>query len=208
MSGRWRVAAAAVLLGLPVAAAAERVVDYAIDEATAARYAVEQGVALAPLPVRGSTHVALAIAPAVDHEVVRAGIYCSSWTVQNPVSVLIRRFVAAWDRDGASSVVGAANGASPAGLLVRVDRAVTVSRCLGTGLMKSACITRVTIEGSATRPGEAARPFRVERELPTKAGAACAGLTRGIGLVSRDAASALVAELGRPAPVDSPRPGA
>ena len=62
--------------------------------------------------------------------------------------------------------------------------------------MKTTCITRVSIDGSAVRQGEEPRAFHVEREEAAKGVGVCAGLTRGIGLISRDAASALVRQLG------------
>lgn len=190
-----RLAALAMVAACPAAGRAERIVDYAVDEATAAKDAMEQGVPLAPLPARGSTHVALVLAPAVDHEVVRTGIFCSAWKVQNPMSGLLRRFVAAWDRDGAP---GTAAGAA-VDLLVTVDRAATVSRCVGTGELKSMCITRVSIDGTMAARDQPARAFHVERESAAHGVGMCAGLTRGIGLVSRQAAADLVEKISRPA---------
>ena len=184
-------AAALVATAFPTGAGADRVVDYAIDEATAAHDAAEQGVALAPLPARGPTHIAVEIAPAVDHQVLRVGIACSAWKVRNPVTSLLQRFLTAWDRDGApASSVGPS-----VDLLVKIERAGTLSRCVSTGEMKSTCITRVSIDGSTARPGEEPLPFHVEREEAAKGVGVCAGLTRGIGLVSREAAGALVSHL-------------
>ena len=96
----WIIAAVAAA-SLSSAARADRVVDYTIDETIAARDAAEQGVALAPLPTRGTTHIAVQIAPGVDHTVLRAGILCSAWKVHNPISTLLQRFLTVWDRDGA-----------------------------------------------------------------------------------------------------------
>ena len=190
------IVAAMIAMVVPATAWADRVVDYTIDEATAAHDAIEQGVPLAPVPARGDAHVAVQIAPEVDHQVVRVGIFCSAWKVQNPISILIQRFLAAWDRDGAPS----SSPSGPADLLVKVDRASTLSRCVGTGELKTTCITRVSIDGSIARKSEAARAFHVEREEATKGIGACAGLTRGIALVSRDAASALIGQLGGTSP--------
>lgn len=172
-------------------ARADRIVNYAVDEVAAVRDAAEQGVALAPIPARGTRHLAVRIAPAVDHEVLRVGIACSAWKVQNPMSALLQRFLTAFDRDGAP-----ASSLTPAaGMLVTVDRARTLSRCVGTGEMRTTCITRVSIDGTTMLHGETARPFRVEREEAAKGVGVCAGLARGIGLVSRQAAGALVDEL-------------
>lgn len=180
-----------VATSLPTSAGADRVVNYAIDETAAAHDAAEQGVALAPLPARGPTHIAVEIAPSVDHQVLRVGISCSAWKVQNPMTGLLQRFLTAWDRGGAP----APSLGPSVGLVVKIERAATLSRCVSTGEMKSTCITRVSIDGSTARPGEEPRPFHVEREEAAKGVGVCAGLTRGIGLVSRQAASALIGYL-------------
>ncbi len=199
MNRRLLLLAVAAGSGIAAPAAAERLVDYTIDETTAASQAAEQGVPLAPLPARSRSHVALEIAPAADHAVTRVGIACSAWKVQNPMSILLKRMFAAWDREGAPLSVPDQR----ADLTVRVERAATVSRCIATGEMKSSCITRVSIDGSAARLGETAKPFRVEKEEITKGVGVCAGLTRGIGLVSRAAASALLTQLdGAPSAAD------
>lgn len=181
---------AAALAAPTAAAAAERVVDYSIDEATAAANAAEQGVPLSPMPNRGPTRVAAVIGPEVDHDVIRAGIACGAWKIRNPLSVEIKRFASALDRDGA-----AADGpATSVDLLVKVDRAATLSRCVSTGEMKSACIYRVTIVGSVKDRTGAERPLRIERESVAKGVGICAGLTRGIGLVGRSATAAFFEE--------------
>ncbi len=185
-------AALALMSVVPAAAHAERLVDYTIDEATAAQYAAEQGVALAPLPARGALHIALRIDPAVDHQVLRVGVACSAWKVRNPLSAMIGKAMAAWDRGGTP----ASAFDQPADLKVSIVRAATLSRCVFIGEMKTTCITRVSIDGTAARAGEAAKAFHVEREEPAKGIGACAGLTRGIGLISRQAVSDLAMQLG------------
>jgi hypothetical protein len=181
---------AAVLAVPTAAAAAERVVDYSIDEATAAAHALEQGVPLTPAPHRGPAHLAVVVAPEVDHEVIRAGIACGAWKIRNPLSVEVRRFASALDRDGAA----AGGWAASVDLLVKIDRAATLSRCVSTGELKSACIYRVTIVGSVTDRTGTDRSLRIEREAVAKGVGICAGLTRGIGLVSRSATAAFFEE--------------
>lgn len=196
-----RCAVAAAALALATAAAAERVVDYTIDEAAARQAAADQGIAFAPLPARGGLHVAVAIAPDVDHDVVRVGIYCSAWKVRNDMAPLLQRFLAAWDRDGAPAAVGAAG----VDRTVTIARAATLNRCVASGEMRTACITRVTIAGSVADRDGTARPFRIEREQPTRVGGVCGNLARGIGLVSRSAAAAMVEAVAAPAaPGESP----
>lgn len=181
---RRALAAIAILAATP--AAAVRVVDYTADDATVSKWAVEQGVALADWPARSTTTVAVEFAPGVDHDVVSAGIGCSAYKIANPITQLIRRGAAAWGTEAT-----AANAA----LLIRVDRAATLSRCVTTGELKGSCIYRVTLVGTATSraPGapEAGTPFRYVTEKQARAVGACAGLTRGIHLVSREAVAAM-----------------
>ena len=113
--------------------------------------------------------------------------------MQHPVTALLQRFLAAWDRDGAP-----ASSAGPSvALFVKIERAPTLSRCVSTSEMRSTCITRVSIDGSTTRPGYEPRPFHLEQEDAAKGvGVGVgAGLRRGIGLVSRQAAGALTTYL-------------
>ncbi len=185
-----RLLIAAALMAPTATAAAERVVDYSIDEATAAAHAAEQGVPLSSMPERSPARVAVVIAPEVDHDVIRAGIACGAWKIRNPLSVEVQRVASAMDRDGA-----AAQGmAASVDLLVKVDRAATLSRCVSTGEMKSACIYRVTIVGSVKDRNGVERPLRIEREFVAKGVGICAGLTRGIGLVGRSATAAFFEE--------------
>ncbi|MEG3126005.1 hypothetical protein [Sphingomonas sp. GB1N7] len=190
MRTRHYLLIAAALVAPTAATAAERIVDYSIDEATAAAHALEQGVPLTPVPRRGLAHVAVVVAPEVDHEVIRAGIACGAWKIRNPLSVEVRRFASALDRDGAA----AEGSAVSFDLLVKVDRAATLSRCVSTGEMKSACIYRVTIVGSVKGQTGVERPLRIEREAVAKGVGICAGLTRGIGLVGRSATAAFFEE--------------
>lgn len=181
-----------VALSVPVAAGAERVVDHGIDDAKAAQDAVEQGVPLTPTPARGPFHIALETMPDVDHEVIRAGIACGAWKIRNPLSLLVRRFAVAWDREGAP-----ADAIAPSvDLLLKVTRASTLSRCISTGEMKSSCIYRVTINGSVMTRDGAVHPIRAEQESAAKGIGVCAGLTRGIALVSRAATAALIKDAG------------
>jgi hypothetical protein len=185
------VLSAACLATTPVAAKAERIVNYAIDDAKARQEAEEQGVPFTPLPQHGARHIAAEVAPGVDHEVIRVGITCSAWSVRNPISTLLKQFLAAWDRDGRPD----SDPARPADLTLRIDRAATVSRCVNTAEMQATCITRVSIDGISTVNGGAPQPIHVEREMATKGVGVCAGLARGVGAVSRQAVSDLIDRL-------------
>jgi len=165
-------------------AEARRTVDYSVDDATLGGWADEQG--MAPLtPAPAPTHaIRLELAPGLDHQVTRVGIVCSAWTVDNPISNLLTRMVP-----------GSATAAmdDSAGLTLRVEHAATLSRCFQVAELKARCITRVTLDGNVTK-GNEVRPVKAEIERATNSVGACAGLTRGIALVSRDAVIALIAK--------------
>ena len=73
-------------------------------------------------------------------------------------------------------------------LIVKVDNASTFSRCILIGELEGVCISKVSINGSTiATPGAAPQPLHIEVERKTKSIGACAGLTRGIGLISREA---------------------
>lgn len=184
-----------MLMASPVVA---RTVDYAVDDAALSAQAVEQNLAMPlPTPPHGTLDTGIEIAPGVDHKVVRGGIICSAWTVQNPVGALIRKAFEAVDRNG---VLQAITDLEPQ-LLVKVTSASSLSRCVSTGEFFGVCITRVTLTGSSqTRSAaglNALRPFRVAIERSAASSGVCAGLTRGIGLISREAVLAMVAEVTR-----------
>lgn len=180
----WLLAAA--IAGCASAANARRTVDYAVDDTVLAQWAAEQKTSLAPQPERGSRNFTLTLAPGTDHEVVRGGIFCSAWTVDNPISRLLETVFARRDADGRLD--------TPADIAVAITRAATFTRCVQIGELKGACITRVSIDGTAVSPGGAQVPIRVAIERPTELIGACAGLTRGIALVSRAAAMAALAQ--------------
>jgi hypothetical protein len=171
------VLSAACLATTSVAAKAERIVNYAIDDAKARQEAEEQGVPFTPLPQGGARHIAIEVTPGVDHEVIRVGITCSAWSVRNPVSTLLKQFLSAWDRDGKPD----SDPAHPADLTLRIDRAATVSRCVNTAEMQATCITRVSIDGISTENGGAPLPIHVEREMATRASEYAPGLPEAWG---------------------------
>lgn len=165
-------------------AEARRTVDYSVDDATLGAWADEQGMApLTPAPAPAHA-IRLELKPGLDHEVTRVGIVCSAWTVDNPISALLTRMV-----PGSAT----AAMAGPADLTLRVEHAATLSRCFQVAELKARCVTRVTLDGNAVSGGKE-RPVHAEIERATNSVGACAGLTRGIALVSRDAVIALIAK--------------
>ncbi len=164
---------------------ARRTVDYSVDDATLATWATEQGVALTPFPASDGKTV-VDIAPGVDHAVTSVGVFCSAWKIDNPVSQLIAR---AFPNPASSGP------AASTGTRVRITSASTFFRCVGSGEMKSVCLPRVSIDATVSDGAGVARLIRVTVERAAKGVGACAGLTRGIALVSREAVAKLVKEI-------------
>lgn len=182
----WLMGAVALTsIGAP--ADAKRVVDYMEAKASWQAWEAEQGVDPIAVPTPREGNVDLAFAPGIDHQVIRGGIGCSAWTVDNPVSQLIRDMVADWSHGRGF------NPSAPA-ISLRIERASTFSRCVQTGEMKTTCVTRVTIDATVASSGTNT-PIQAEIELPTRGIGACAGLTRGIAVISRAAVAQLLAKV-------------
>jgi hypothetical protein len=190
MIGAYKTAAlffAVIALASP--ASAKRVADYSVSDAEILKWGQEQKLSpLSELPQKSSYNIALEMAPGVDHQVVRGGVYCSAWKIDNPVSQLFRSVVTNWDSDGALAAPGSA-----ADVTLRVDQARTFSRCVGTGELVGTCITRVSIDGSVLEAsGKETRPVNVEVELAGKMGGFCGGIAQGTAAVSREAVIAFI----------------
>jgi len=193
-----RISALAFLIlldsAMPQAVLAKRTVDYSVDDATLHKWAEEQELTpLMPNPNKSIHHIALDFSPGVDHEVVRGGLACSAWTIDNPISLSITAAITRWDREGRL-----ATPTETPDLKVHIERASTLTRCVGTGELKSTCLSRVSIGALLTVGTTPTQSVHVTIERPTKAVGACAGLTRGIALVSREAAIALLAAIETP----------
>lgn len=183
----WLFGLAAVA-SVSTPADARRVVDYAEAKSSWQAWEAEQGVNPVSVPAPRDGVVDLTFAPGVDHEVIRGGIGCSAWTVDNPLSQLIRDMVGDWSKSGIITH-------SPKSLSLRIDRASTFSRCVQTGEMKTTCVTRVTIDATAANATSYPTPVQAEVELPTRGIGVCAGLTRGIAVISRAAVAQLLAKV-------------
>ena len=170
-------------------AGAKRVADYSVPDAELVKWGQEQDLnPLSALPQKSAYNVTLEVAPGVDHQVIRGGVYCSAWKTENPISQLIRSIVTQWDNDGTLAVSG-----SGSDIILRFDQARTFSRCVGTGELVGTCITRVSIDGSVSAGlGKEARPVNVEVELGGKLSGFCAGITKGMAAVSREAVIAFI----------------
>lgn len=184
MTRALKCLAIAVGLAASNSANATRTIEYPTDAATWTAWAAEQDVPLAQPKARTDRRIRLDVKPAVDHDVIRVGIICSVWDIENPMAKLVQSMFGASASDPRSTDAGLP--------VVSVESATTVSRCIGTGELKSTCITRVTLKGSVESPGAPVLPLAVTVELPTRGVGVCAGLTRGIALVSRNAVRAFI----------------
>jgi hypothetical protein len=174
-------------------AVAKRVADYSVGDEKLMQWGLELSLnPIAALPTKSSRNVALEIAPGVDHDAIRGGIYCSAWKVENPIAQLIGNVASQWDSDGKL-----ASGTEIADVMIKVDRASTLTRCVGSGELAAICITRVAIEAQVTEvSAQTTRPVRVsiERSGPLKG--LCSGLARSVAVVSRESAIALIKAVG------------
>jgi hypothetical protein len=177
------------VIALASPASAKRVADYSVSDSEILKWGQEQKLnPLSELPQKSAYNIALEMAPGIDHQVVRGGVYCSAWKIDNPVSQLFRTVVANWDSDGALAGSG-----SPADITLRIDQARTFSRCVGTGELVGTCITRVSIDGSVIAvAGKETRPVNVEVELAGKMSGICGGIAKGTAAVSREAVIAFI----------------
>lgn len=184
-----RRVAAALLAVLLAGGAAARNVDYSLDDA-AMRAAAERLkiTPVSPPPARGEDDIALVIAPGVDHETLALGMLCSAYKVRNPVSALLPRIAAAWDRDG-----DFATPPGQAAVTLRITAGRSYRRCIAVGEMDARCITKVTIDGVVEANGRSA-PVSGMAERDASIGGFCGALAQGIGVVGREAAIALIAD--------------
>jgi hypothetical protein len=182
--------AALTITGIAFASPSEakRVADYSVSDAELIKWGQEQNInPLSALPTKSANNVGLEIAPSVDHQVVRGGVLCSAWKIDNPISQIIRSIATQWDSDGTLATPGAG-----ADVTLRIDQARTLSRCVGTGELVGTCITRVSIDGSVVGSGKEPRPVNVEVEFGGKLSGFCAGIAKGTATVSREAVIAFI----------------
>jgi hypothetical protein len=192
---RSALAGAAVALAVAVPAAAARVADYSLTEAQFEALAAKLGVdGFRPAPGKSEVDVVIE-APAIDHRTRVLGISCTAWNVDNPISQMVKRALAAWDRDGSLSAPP-----EPRPLItVRLDSASSNMRCVQVKELKMRCLLRASLAGTATleRPGGAPRtqPIVVEVEQEQKLGGFCGGMAQGTSLLGRTASLTLIDRL-------------
>jgi hypothetical protein len=192
---RSALAAAAAALAAATPAAAARTADYSLTEEQFEALAAKLGVeGFRPTPARSEIDV-LVEAAAIDHRTRVLGISCTAWNVDNPISQMVRRALAAWDRDGTLSAPS-----EPRPLItLRLDSASSTLRCVQVREMKMRCMLRASLAGSATleKPGAPPRtePVLVEVEQEQKMAGACNGMAQGTSLLGRTASFALIDRL-------------
>ena len=193
---RTRVAlATAAALALAASPASARTVDYTLSEEDFRAAAAAIGApAPAAAPSRGTVQVVVENEQALDHQLAILGIHCSAWRVDNPLSEMVRRSVAAWDSDGSLEPVAGA----PL-LRVTIGSASSTLRCVEVQELQSRCMVRTRIAGEAKlqRPGSVDRtvPFSVQDEQIHDRPVSCGTLSRGTALSGRAASFALIERL-------------
>lgn len=178
-------------LALGSAGAQARVVDYQIDRATLEQAAADQlDGPLSPPPERGDAQLAFVADPGTDHVTISAGVACSAYKVENPVSQMLVPLLQHWDADG---TLGGADA-----ITLRLTRASSFNRCVQLKEFDGRCITRVRLAGTLSlRSADGATadvPVSANVERSGTVGGFCGNLARFIGMVSREAGIALLAD--------------
>lgn len=175
-------------LALPALANA-RSVDYSLPPAAI----IAGGQELKITPLTSELHPAIRIdtvtaAPAVDHVNLSLARFCSAYKVENPISQLFAALKAEWN-----AAADSAAGAPLTPVRLTIDSASSYRRCVEVAEMNVRCITKVRIAGTVTS-GDAGAPVAVtgEAERDASVGGLCGNLARGVGVVSREAAIALM----------------
>lgn len=190
---------AGVALALLAAPASARSIDYSIDLQAIQAAANDQGIEgpFSPDPSRGIRNIGLVVTPGVDHVMKNVSIYCEAYKVDNPISVLMRKLVTAYDDDG----VLAEADATDADLTVHLTKALSLHRCLGESDFKGFCKNRTSLSGHVafrTKDGSLqSAPIAVQVERTGRVGMFCGNLGRYTGIVSREAGIAFLAEATR-----------
>jgi hypothetical protein len=183
------------LLVLPGAVGQARSVEYLDDMAAIQAAAVDQGIAgpFAPKPGPGPVRIVLEAAPAADHRVTVASVYCQAYGIDNPVSALLQDLIQA---------ANAVQPGAPAGtdarptVTLRIVSGSTVLRCLGKNDLAVICKNRVrvTADASMIRPdgSRAATQLVAQVEREGRVGGFCGNIARYTGIVTREAGIELV----------------
>lgn len=193
------LAAAATAVATPPAKPSGRVVDYALltPEAIALAATDLKIKGVSPPPPRSTFDIAVEVGPAVDHQSLALGIYCSVYKVWNPAGAMLKALAAEADRDG---VLGGAEGAPL--LTIRLDTARSYRRCVEVKEMNSRCITRVTLSGEAIQRAadgvERRVPLKADVERDSSIDGICGGIARALGVITREAGQQLLAEALKP----------
>jgi hypothetical protein len=193
---RSALVAAAAGLAVAAPAAAARTADYSLTEAQFEALAEKLGVdGFRAAPAKSDFDVVIESPDTIDHRIRVLGITCTAWNVDNPVSQIVKRVLVAWDRDG---ILSAPSEPRPV-ITLRFDSASSNMRCVQVKELKTRCLLRASLAGSATiqKPGRPARTeaVRVEVEQQQKLGGLCGGMAQGTSLLGRTASLALVDRL-------------
>lgn len=193
---RSLLAAAVAALAVAAPAAAARIADYSLTEEQFEALADKLGVdGFRQSPGRSEVDVLVEAPAAIDHRIRVLGISCTAWNVDNPISQIVNRTLAAWDRDGALS---APSEARPL-IRLKLDSAASNLRCVQVKELKMRCLLRGSLAGSATveTPGRPARtqPIAIEVEQEQKMAGPCNGMAQGTSLLGRTASLALIDRL-------------
>lgn len=166
-----------------------RSVDY--GGGASALIEVGQALKVSPLtiePTPSFTLGAIKASSEVDHQTMALGNYCAAWKVDNPIGRLLPLIAEEWNKRASAT-----QGPS---LAVSLSSASSYRRCVEVGEMNVRCITRVKLAGTAELVGGSSGPVPIsaDEERDASVGGFCGNLAQGIGVVSREAVLALLAD--------------
>ncbi|WP_336963973.1 hypothetical protein [Sphingobium aquiterrae] len=188
------MAVAAGVMLAATAPASARVVDYGLDKTAIEAAAQDQGIEgpFSDTPAPPLYPVTLTEPTAANHIVKVVSIYCQAYKVENPVSALLLQLLAA--PPAAPSPMPAATS----GLTLHMVKGSTLLRCLGTGEFKNICKNEVKLSAqaqfAAADGSTTTLPLTVSVEREGRVGGFCGNMARYTGIVSREAAIALIAK--------------
>ena len=194
MNRRILIAAAGMVLAVAASPADARIVEYLNDRALIDAAATDQGIEgpFADPPLREAMNIALDTPAAADHQAIIASIYCQTYKIWNPVSVLMNQLAVQADNDG--KLVDASSG--QADIVIRLLKGSTVLRCLTTNDFDNLCRNTVRISAEATFEKTNGTlttvPITAEVERKGRVGGFCGHIARYTGIVTREAGIALL----------------
>lgn len=186
------VAVCALFLTTMPEAGSARSVDYSIGSVGLISSGQELKITPLTTELRAQSWIeAIESSGVVDHITESLGIGCSAYKVENPISLLFPIIRDEWNSTRAE-------GKRPdIRLSIMVTNASSYRRCVFVGEMNMRCISRVRLNGTAQilgQPDTQTIAISADVERDASVGGFCGNLSRGVGVISREAVLALLVD--------------